>query len=462
MAMGSEVTGMPGLGAEALQKFEASLRGDVLRAGQPGYDPARKLFNAMIDKRPGLIVRCREGPDVLRAVEFARMHNLLVAVRGGGHNVAGKALCDNGMVIDLSPMKGIRVDPTTRTVRAEAGLTWGEFDRETQAHGFATTGGFVSTTGIAGLTLGGGLGWLMRKYGLACDNLRSVEIVTADGQLRTTDATHDPDLFWAVRGGGGNFGIVTAFEYQLHAVERLLAGVVFFPLEQAHAALRFYRELLATAPDELMAYGVLLTSPEGSRMFAIPVCYVGPLEAAEPILRPLRTFGRPAADLVRPMAYVEIQSMFDAAFASGRLNYWKSSFLRELTDEAIDTLIAQFAAVPSPFSAVALEPFGGAVGRIGVDETAFPHRRAGYSVVIVGMWTDPAQSTTHIRWTREFWNAMQPFSSEAVYVNYLDTDDTDRVQAAYGAATFQRLRLLKERYDPGNFFRVNQNIGPAT
>jgi FAD/FMN-containing dehydrogenase len=302
----------------------------------------------------------------------------------------------------------------------------------------------------------------MRKYGLACDNLRSVEIVTADGQLRTTDATHDPDLFWAVRGGGGNFGIVTAFEYQLHSVGQLLAGVVFFPLEQAQAALRFYRELLATAPDELMAYGVFLTSPEGSRLFAIPVCYVGPLETAEQILRPLRSFGRPAADLVRPMAYVEIQSMFDPGFPSGRLNYWKSSFLRELTDEAIDTLIAQFAAVPSPFSAVALEPFGGAVGRIGVDETAFPHRRAGYSVVIVGMWTDPAQSTTHIRWTREFWNAMQPFSSEAVYVNYLDTDDADRVQAAYGAATFQRLRLLKERYDPGNFFRVNQNIGPAT
>lgn len=461
MAIGSEVTGTPQLGAEALRRFETGLRGEVFRPGHAGYDPARRLFNAMIDKRPGLIVRCSEVPDVLRAVEFARLHNLLVAVRGGGHNVAGKALCDDGMVIDLSAMKGIRVDPSARTVRAEAGLTWGDFDRETQVYGLATTGGFISTTGIAGLTLGGGLGWLMRKYGLACDNLQSVEIVTADGQLRTANPTDNPDLFWGVRGGGGNFGIVTSFEYQLHPVGQLLAGVVFFPLEQAHAALQFYRELMATAPDEVMAYAVFLTSPEGTRLLAIPVCYVGPLETGEQTLRPLRSFGRPAADLVRPMAYPEIQSMFDPGFPPGRLNYWKSSFLRELTDEAIDTLVAHFATVPSPFSAVAIEPFGGAVGRVGIDETAFPHRRALYSLVIIGMWTEPAETTTHIRWTRELWAAMQPFSSEAVYVNYLDTDDADRVEAAYGAATFQRLRLLKERYDPGNFFRVNQNIGPA-
>jgi FAD/FMN-containing dehydrogenase len=458
MAIGSEVTGAPDLGAEALRKFEVSLRGEVFRPGHPNYDPARRLHNAMIDKRPALIVRCREVPDVLRAVEFARIHNLVVAVRGGGHNVAGKALCDNGMVIDLSAMKGIRVDPAAHTVRAEAGLIWGEFDRETQAFGLATTGGFISTTGIAGLTLGGGLGWLMRKYGLACDNLRSVDIVTADGQLRTADAAENPDLFWAVRGGGGNFGIVTSFEYRLHPVGEMLAGVVFFPLEQAKTALEFYRELIATAPDELMAYAVFLTSPEGVQMFAIPVCYVGPLETAEQTLRPLRSFGKPAADVVRPMAYQEIQSMFDAGFPPGRLNYWKSSFLRELTDKAIDTLVAQFTAVPSSLSAVAIEPFGGAVGRVGIGETAFPHRRALYSLVIVGMWTDPAESATNIRWTREFWDAMQPFSSEAVYVNYLDTDDADRVQAAYAPATYQRLQLLKERYDPGNFFRMNQNI----
>jgi hypothetical protein len=461
MAIGSGITSPPEFSAEALRKFESGLRGDVFRPGHPNYEPARTLFNAMIDKHPALIVRCREVADALRAVEFARTQNLLVAVRGGGHNVAGKALCDHGMVIDLSAMKGIRVDPVTRTVRAEPGLTWGEFDRATQAHGLATTGGFVSTTGIAGLTLGGGLGWLMRKYGLACDNLQSVEIVTADGQLRAAHATENADLFWAVRGGGGNFGIVTSFEYKLRPVGQLLAGAVFFPFEQARDALRFYRELMATAPDELMAYALFLTSPDGTPLCAIAVCYVGPLETGEQILRPLRSYGRPAVDSVRPMSYLEIQSMFDAGFPFGRLNYWKSSVLPELTDEAIDILVAQSATVPSPLSAWALEPFGAAVGRVGVEETAFSHRDARYSLVIVGMWTDPAESPTHVRWTRELWSAMQPFSSEAVYVNYLDTDDADRVPAAYGAATYQRLRLLKEKYDPGNFFRINQNIGPA-
>lgn len=446
---------------DAVRKFETGLRGELFRPGHPNYDPARRIYNAMIDKHPALIVRCAEVSDVLRALDFARSQDLLVAVRAGGHNVAGKALCDDGLVIDLSAMKGIRVDPAAKTVRAEPGLTWGEFDRATQAHGLATTGGFISTTGIAGLTLGGGLGWLMRKYGLTCDNLQSVQIVTADGQLRTADATENPDLFWAVRGGGGNFGIVTSFQYRLHPVGQLLAGIVFFPLEQATDALRVYRELMATAPDELMAYALFVTSPDGTPLCAIAVCYFGPMETGEQILRPLRGLGRPVADSVGPMSYLEIQRMFDPGFLSGRLNYWKSSFLLELSDEAIETLIARFGSVSSPLSGVALEPFGGALGRVGIDETAFPHRHARYSLVIVGMWTDPAESPTHVRWTREFWAAMQPFSSEAVYVNYLDADDTDRVPAAYGAATYQRLRHLKERYDPGNFFRSNQNIGPA-
>ncbi len=458
----ASVTGIPDLEVEALRKFESSLRGDVLRPDHSAYDPARALYNAMIDKHPALIVRCRATSDVVRALEFARGHQLLVAVRGGGHNVAGKALCDGGMVIDLSGMKRMQVDPTARTVQSEAGLTWGEFDRETQEHGLATTGGFISTTGIAGLTLGGGLGWLMRKYGLSCDNLRSVEIVTADGQVRTADATENPDLFWGVRGGGGNFGVVTSFEYRLHPVGQMLAGVVFFPLEQANDGLRFYRDLMDSAPDELMAYAVFLTSPEGAKMFAVPVCFVGPMESAEKILRPLRSHPRVAADTVQPMAYREIQSMFDPALPAGRLNYWKSSFLRELSDGAIETLAAHFAESASPFSIVALEPFGGAVARVGVDETAFPHRRAPYTLVIPAIWTDPAESAMHTRWAREFWEAMQPFSSEAVYVNYLDADDTDRVRAAYGTATYERLRLLKERYDPENFFRMNQNVGPAT
>jgi FAD/FMN-containing dehydrogenase len=487
MAIGSQTIGTPELDAEALKELESDLRGDVLRPSHPGYEAARTVFNAMVDRHPALIVRCKAVPDVQRALEFARVHNLLVAVRGGGHNVAGKALCDNGMVIDLSAMKEMRVDPAARTVQAEAGLTWGEFDRETQPHGLATTGGFVSTTGIAGLTLGGGLGWLMRKHGgfvsttgiagltlggglgwlmrkhgLASDNLQSVQIVTADGQLRNASASENPDLFWAVRGGGGNFGIVTSFEYQLHPVGQMLAGIVFFPFDQAGAVLRFYRDLMATAPDELMAYAVLLTSPEGVRMLALPVCYVGPMASAEEALRPIRSFGQPAADLVRPMGYLEVQSMFDAGFPAGRLNYWKSNFLRDLSDQAIDIMVRFFAAVPSSLSAVAIEPLRGVVGRVAVEQTAFPHREALFSLVIVSMWTDAAASDANTRWTREFWSAMQPFTSDAVYVNYLDADDADRVQAAYNPETYQRLRLLKQRYDPQNVFRVNQNIGPTT
>jgi FAD/FMN-containing dehydrogenase len=458
MAIGSEVTQLE---TEALRELETALRGEVFRPGHPDYDPARTLFNAMIDKHPALIARCRTAPDVQRALEFAQRHHLPIAVRGGGHNIAGKALCDDGVVIDLSVMKEVRVDPAARTVRAGAGLTWGDFDRATQAHGLATTGGFISTTGIGGLTLGGGLGWLMRTYGLACDNLRSVEVVTADGQLRVADAEHDPDLFWAVRGGGGNFGVVTSFEYQLHPVGQLLAGVVFYPVDQARDALRFYRELMATAPDELMAYALFLTSPEGVPLFGIAACYVGPVETGERMLGPLRGFGRPVADLIQPMSYLQLQSMFDPGFPAGRLNYWKSSFLRELSDEAIDTLVARLAAFPSPLSAFALEPLGGAVSRVGVDQTAFHHRKVGFSLVIVSMWTDPAESARQIEWTREFWNAMQPFSSEAVYVNYLDADEAERVPAAYGAATYQRLRRIKERYDPENFFRSNQNIAPV-
>jgi len=441
-----------------LSRLESTLHGQICRPGDPGYEAARKLHNAMIDKRPAFVIRCGDASDVARAIEFARSQGLLVAVRAGGHNVAGKALCDGGVVIDLSGLKHIRLDPASRTARADPGLTWGEFDRATQAHGLATTGGFISTTGIAGLTLGGGLGWLMRRYGLVCDNLRSVEIVTADGLLRTADATHEPDLFWAVRGGGGNFGVVTSFEYQLHPVGRMLAGVVFFPLDQARDGLRFYRDLMAGAPDELMAYAVFLTSPDGVRMFAIPVCYVGPPEEGERALRPVRRFGPPAADTVGPMSYTEVQTMFDAGFPAGRLNYWKSSFLRELSDGAIDTLTARFAEVPSPFSAMAIEPFGGAVARVPVGATAFPHRHAPFNLVIVGMWTDPAHSEANIRWTRELWKAVQPFSSDAVYVNYMDTDEADRLPAAYDAPTYRRLREIKQRYDPENFFRVNQNI----
>ena len=462
MAIRSPGLGPPQVSQEALKKLEGSLKGDVLRPGLPGYDPARALFNAMIDKHPAFIIRCRHDPDVLRALEFARSQNLPLAVRGGGHNVSGKASCDQGVVIDLSLMKGIQVDPAARIARAEAGLTWGEFDAETQAHGLATTGGFISTTGIAGLTLGGGLGWLMRKHGMACDNLQAVRIVSADGQLRSASESENPDLFWGVRGGGGNFGIVTSFTYRLHPVGRMLAGVVFFPLQQAATALRAYRDIMASAPDEVMAYAVLLTSPEGVRMFAIPVCYAGPLERAEAALHPLRSIGQPAADQVQPMGYLDIQRMFDPAFPAGRLNYWKSSFLRELSDPAIDTLVRYFETVPSALTAVALEPFGGALSRVPADATAFPHRDARFSIVIVSTWTDPDATPANTAWTRELWSALQPYSTGGVYVNYLDADDGARVESAYQPATYQRLRQLKQKYDPENVFRSTQNIGPGS
>ena len=461
MAIGSHSTGAAQLTPEIIESFERRLRGELLRPGQPAYDTARSIFNAMIDKRPALIARCKEVSDVQRSLEFAHRHDLLLAVRGGGHNVAGKAICDDGVVIDLTLMRAARVDPAARTVRAEAGLTWGQFDRETQAHGLATTGGFISTTGIAGLTLGGGMGWLMRKHGLACDNLKSVQIVTADGELRSAGETEHPDLFWGVRGGGGNFGIVTSFEYRLHPVGQMLAGVVFHPLERAVPALRFFRDFMAAAPDEVMAYGVFLTSPEGARMFAIPMCYVGPVEKAEQALGPLRSFGPPVADLVQPMDYIALQSMFDPAFPPGRLNYWKSNFLRGLDDQAIEALVTFFGTVPSPYSAIALEPLGGAMSRVPVDQTAFPHRTAAFSLLLVSMWADPATSAMNVKWTRELWSAMQPFASEAVYVNYLDADDADRVQSAYEPETYHRLRVLKQRYDPENIFRVNQNISPG-
>ena len=446
----------------ALSQLESRLSGKLCRPGDPGYESARKLYNAMIDRRPAFVVRCGDASDVARAIELARAQNLLVAVRAGGHNVAGNALCDGGVVIDVSGLKHIRLDPGSRTARADPGLTWGEFDRATEAHGLATTGGFISTTGIAGLTLGGGLGWLMRRYGLACDNLRSVDIVTADGQLRTADTTRETDLFWAVRGGGGNFGVVTSFEYSLHPAGTMLAGVVFYPLDRARDGLRFYRDLMTSAADELMAYAVLLTAPDGVRMFAIPVCYVGSPGDGERALRPVRSFGTPAADTVREMRYTEVQTMFDAGFPAGRLNYWKSSFLRELSDEAIDTLAAGFLEVPSPFSAVAIEPFGGAVARVPVEATAFPHRHATFNLMILGAWTDPATSEANIRWTRALWKAMRPFATDAVYVNYMDADDINRMEGAYDAPTYRRLQQIKQRYDPENFFRVNQNITCST
>jgi FAD/FMN-containing dehydrogenase len=444
-----------------IRRFEARLRGDLIRPETATYETARRVHNAMIDKRPALIVRCAGVSDVVNAVNFARENDLLVAIRGGGHNVAGTAVCDGGIVIDLSQMKGIRVHPAQRTVRAEAGVTWGELDHETQAFGLATTGGAVSTTGIAGLTLGGGLGVLMRKHGLTCDNLLSADVVTADGLLLTASATENADLFWALRGGGGNFGIVTSLEYRVHAVGTILGGLVLYPLDRAREMLAFYRDLTATAPEELTAYAALLTSPDGVPMSAIFACYAGPLATGEALLRPVREFGPPMADLICPMSYASIQKTFDPTAPAGLLNYWKSSFLRELSADVVDAIVAAYATVPSPLTSVVIEHLGGAVSRVGEGETAFSHRGAPYSLTAASLWRDKSQSDKNIAWTRRLWQALQPATNLAVYSNYLGQDEGDeRVKAAYGS-NYERLVALKIRYDPTNLFRVNQNIKPT-
>ena len=451
------------LAEDTVAAFKTTLRGALLRPGDDGYEAARTLWNAMIDKRPALIVRCVGVADVIQAVNFARTHDLLVAVRGGGHNVAGNAVCDGGLMIDLSPMKSVHVDPVRRTARAEPGATWREFDHETQAFGLATTGGVIPTTGVAGLTLGGGIGWLMGSYGLSCDNLLSVDVVTADGRLLQASATENPDLFWGVRGGGGNFGVVTSFEYQLHAVGQVLGGMVIHPVERARDVLKFYREFTRTAPDALTSMAVCLTSPEGAPVVALVVCYNGPLAEGEKVLQPLRAFGPPVADHIGPMAYTALQSMLEAGFPAGLQNYWKSNFLQDLSDEAIAVMVDGFAQMPAPTSALAIEHISGAVSRVGEDATAFTHRQASYNLLIVGIWPDLANNDTNIRWVRQTWDAMQPFSSGAVYVNYLGQaadEGAERIKEAYGVTKYERLLALKKQYDPTNLFRLNQNINP--
>jgi FAD/FMN-containing dehydrogenase len=443
----------------SVAELKANLRGALLRPGDDGYDAVRTVHNAMIDRRPALIARCAGAADVIAGVQFARTHHLLVSVRGGGHNVAGNAVCDGGLMLDLSPMQGIRVDPAGRTVRAEPGLTWHDFDRETQAFGLATTGGLFSTTGIAGLTLGGGLGWLNGLYGLACDNLRSADVVTADGQLLTASDAEHPDLFWGLRGGGGNFGIVTSFAYRLHPVGPMLAGLLFYPIAKATEVFRFYREYTPESPDAFRADIGVLTAPDGHLAVAMIPCYVGVVAEGERVIAPLRRLG-PVTDLVRPMTYCEVQTMLDDVLPPGRRNYWKSSFLPTLDDAAIETLIACGQAAPSPTSFLALEPLHGAASRVPPEATAFPHRAAHYSLLILAVWTDPAASEQHIRWARESWEAMRPFAAGRVYVNYLGDEGEERVQEAYGP-NYQRLVALKNTYDPTNFFRLNQNITPT-
>jgi FAD/FMN-containing dehydrogenase len=436
------------------------VRGEVVAPGDFAYDQARRVWNGMIDRRPGAVVYCAGSDDVVAAVKFARSRSLLVAVRAGGHNIGGASVCDGGLVIDLSRMKQIEVDPIKRTARAQAGLNLGEFDMATQAHGLATTMGVNADTGIAGLTLGGGFGKLGRKYGLSCDNLISAEVATAEGRLLHASATEHADLFWAIRGGGGNFGIVTTFEYRLFPVgPTLLAGSILHPYDRAREAMRFYQAFASSAPDELSLDAALATTPSGERVFSISCCYVGPIEHGEQVLKPLRTYAAPIQDQISLRPYVEIQSAGDAIFPRGRRYYWKAQFLRELSDPAIDVLLANYASAPSG-SLLVLQHVGGAIARVPIAETPYANRDALYDCFPISIWDDPEEDAARIFWARELWDAMRPFSTGGVYANNLGEEGTERVEAAYGE-NYPRLLALKNKYDPANFFRLNQNIKPT-
>ncbi len=454
----------------ALADLAQMFRGQLIRPGDPRYDAARTIWNGAIDRHPGLVARCTGATDVRAAVRFAREHDLLVAVRGGGHNVAGMAVCDGGLVIDLSSMKGLWVDPTRRTARAEAGLHWGDFDRETQAFGLAAPGGIISHTGIAGLTLGGGLGWLMRRHGLAADNVLSADVVTADGDFIRASAEENADLFWGLRGGGGNFGVVTSFEFRLHPVgPTVLAGVMLYPASKAREVLRFYREFIASAPNELTTIVVLRMAPpapflppevHGQPVVVIGACYAGSIEDGERAVAPLRRFGEPLVDVIQPKPYVAHQAFFDPTAPHGLGYFWKSEYVPSLSDALIDTLAERAWAVPTPESYTIIFHLGGAIGRQDPEGSAFEDRRAAHAVNIDAVWAEPARASTCIAWTRELWEAVRPYSTGRVYVNFLGEEGQDRVRAAYGEAKYDRLRALKRKYDPTNFFRLNQNIRP--
>jgi FAD/FMN-containing dehydrogenase len=431
---------------------------DLLSPDHPDYEATRRVHNGLIDRRPALIARCHSADDVADAVRMARQRELEICVRGGGHNVAGRAVVDGALMIDLAPMKRVVVDPAARTVRAQPGLTWGEFHTAAAAHGLATTGGVISTTGVAGLTLGGGFGWLQGAYGLTIDNLLAAELVTADGDVLHVDEVGQPDLFWALRGGGGNFGVVTSFTYRAHPVERVVGGPVAWPLEAATDTLRYYRDLAHGAPDELTVQAALLTGPDGvTKVGAISTCHCGSSARAAADLDPVRKRAGAVLDAVAEMPYPARNSGSDASFPKGALNYWKTAFITDLTDDAIETLVASYRRCPSAMSLCLLEAVSGAVTRIDPQATAFPHRSAGFNLLLLGQWADPSQTDANIAWVRDTFRAMQPHVADSRYVNYLSGDDTLDVERAYGP-NWDRLVAIKQRHDPENLFRHNQNI----
>ncbi len=449
-------------GAASIAKLRGSLRGGLVLAGDATYESARRVWNGNVDRRPALIARCADPADVQHAVRFAGTHGLLLSVRGGGHSAPGYGTNDGGMVIDLSPMKTIAVDPASRTVRAEGGVLWREFDQATQVHGLATTGGTVSNTGIAGLTLGGGLGWLMGKHGATVDNLISADVVTADGEFRKASATENPDLYWALRGGGGNFGVVTSLEYRLHPVTEVLGGMVLYPLDRAAEMLRFYRDFCATLPDEAEAYAALVTSPDGVPMAAMILGYNGPIEAGERVLAPARQFGQPVADLVAPMSYGARQAMLDEPGAEHGLHrYWRAAFTEQLSDELIKVAVDGAARFSSRLSALFFFYVHGAVTRVPASDTAFGARQTQWDFDAIGTWNDASESAGHIAWVRELWGQLEPHLQGSAYINHIAADDRpEKVRASFGQ-NHQRLREIKAKYDKANLFRVNSNIPPA-
>jgi FAD/FMN-containing dehydrogenase len=458
------------LDPHAVDELGTALRGELIDPRDPSYEQHRRVWNGSINRFPALIARCAGVADVMAAVRFARSHGLLVAVRGGGHSFPGYSVCDSGMVIDLSPMKGIGVDPEARTARAQAGVLWGELDRETQQFGLAVTAGIVTHTGVAGLTLGGGLGWIMRKYGLTIDNLLSVDMVTADGEFVKASENHNAELFWGVRGGGGNFGIVTEFEFRLNPVgPEVFAGPIFWPMEDASQVLRFYRDWIADCPDELMTIVVQRRAPAlpvipsdlvGRHVVAVVACYAGPVDEGERVLRPLKSFGQPLLDLCQPKPYLVHQSMFDPGFPHGWWYYFRTCDVAELTDDVIDIITEHGSRIVSPITTMGLWQMGGAVARIGENETAFNGRNAGFTFNINGNSENANGFDAEREWARAYWSALAPYHT-SVYVNFLMDEVEERIRHAYGAAKYDRLKALKRAYDPDNFFRLNQNIPPA-
>lgn len=458
------------LDAATITDYRAKLRGELIEPSDERYEEARRVYNGMIDRRPALIARCVDVADVIASVNFAREHALVLAVRGGAHNGPGLGTCDDGLVIDLSAMNGVRVDPEARTVRAEGGCVWGAVDHAAHPFGLTTPSGFISTTGVGGLTLGGGIGYLARTYGLTIDNLLGVDMVLADGRYVTADSEHHPDLFWAVRGGGGNFGVVTSFLFRLHPVSNVYGGPMLWPLEQAAELLAFWRDFIKSAPEDINGWFGFLTVPPVApfpehlhmqKMAGIVWCYTGPLEQAEERFKVIRAFGTPLVDFAGPIPWPALQSMFDALYPRGLQWYWKADFFNDLDDQTIALHVKYGSQLPTPFSTMHIYPINGAAHRVGTGDTAFSYRDATFAEVIVGVDPDPSNNERMIQWARDYWMALHPFSAGGGYINMMMVEGEEQVKAAY-RDNYERLAKVKAQYDPTNLFSVNQNIAPRT